>query len=523
MFDSLGQFGAAFWGFMSPGVLFTVLWATFLGIVIGALPGLTATMGVALMTTLTFTMPHTQAILVLVCIYVGAIYGGSRSAILLNIPGTPASACSTLDGYPAGAPGPGRAAPWASPPRARGSARCLARCAWPRFTPVLSEMALKFQSFEFFWIALFGIVIAGTLAGGDALKGYLAGFLGLWIATIGQEPYYNYQRFAFGSTDLAGGIGLLPALVGAFGVAEVLQAMRGPAVKAISSTIDSVIPRIADVLQHWRTILRSGAIGTFIGILPGLGEDTAAWSSYAAARRASKEKEKYGKGSIEGLMSAETGESACVPGAIIPVLTLAVPGSAPAAVLMAAMMIHDLNPGPNLMLQTPEFFYQIVAMLVIADMSKLLFGLDAGAAAAVDPARAARAADAGRVRAVRGRRLRHHLARVRHLRHAVLRLRRLRPARAQVPDGADDPGAGAGRSAGEEPDARAGAVGRQRRPVLHAARVRGPLRHHHPVDPVVDPGRQPVGCATRSPPGGASIGGKRRWRLTGLGPISQDG
>ena len=136
-----------------------------------------------------------------------------------------------------------------------------------------------------------------------------------------------------------------------------------------------MIPRIGDVLRHWKTIIRSGAIGTFIGVLPGLGEDTAAWSSYAAARRASKEPEKYGKGSIEGLMSAETGESACVPGAIIPVLTLAVPGSAPAAVLMAAMLIHDLNPGPNLMLQTPEFFYQIVAMLVIADMSKLLFGL----------------------------------------------------------------------------------------------------------------------------------------------------
>jgi putative tricarboxylic transport membrane protein len=374
MLDSLASFGSAFAGFMSPGVLFTVLWATFLGIVIGALPGLTATMGVALMTTLTFTMPHTHAILVLVCVYVGAIYGGSRSAILLNIPGTPASACSTLDGYPLARQGlAGRAMGISTTGSWLGTlfgTLCVAA-----FTPVLSELALKFQSFEFFWIALFGIVIAGTLAGGDPLKGYLAGFLGLWIATIGQEPHYNYQRFAFGSTDLAGGIGLLPALVGAFGVAEVLQAMRGPAVKAVSSKIDSVLPRIRDVLQHWRTIFRSGAIGTFIGILPGLGEDTAAWSSYAAARRASKEPQKYGKGSVEGLMSAETGESACVPGAIIPVLTLAVPGSAPAAVLMAAMLIHDLNPGPNLMLQTPEFFYQIVAMLVIADMSKLLFGL----------------------------------------------------------------------------------------------------------------------------------------------------
>ncbi len=374
MLDSLSQFGSAFGMFMSPGVIVTVLWATFLGIVIGALPGLTATMGVALMTTLTFTMPHTEAILVLVCIYVGAIYGGSRSAILLNIPGTPASACSTLDGFPLARQGlAGRAMGISTSGSWLGTlfgTLCVAT-----LTPVLAELALTFQSFEFFWIAVFGIVIAGTLSGGDALKGYLAGFLGLWIATIGQEPHYNFQRFAFGFPDLAGGIGLLPALVGAFGVAEVLQAMRAPAAKAVANTVDSVIPRIGDVLKYWKTILRSGAIGTFIGILPGLGEDTAAWSSYAAARRASKEKEKYGKGSIEGLMSAETGESACVPGAIIPVLTLAVPGSAPAAALMAAMLIHDINPGPMLMIQTPEFFYQIVAMLVIADMSKLLFGL----------------------------------------------------------------------------------------------------------------------------------------------------
>jgi putative tricarboxylic transport membrane protein len=373
MFDSLGQLGGAFLGFMTPHTLFNVIWATFLGIVIGALPGLTATMGVALLTTLTFTMPHNEAIMVLICIYVGAIYGGSRSAILLNIPGTPASAASTLDGYPLARQGlAGRAMGISTSGSWLGTLfgiLCLAL-----LTPVLSELALTFQSFEFFWISVFGVVVAGTLAGGDPLKGYIAGFLGLWIATIGQEPYYNYQRYAFGYTDLAGGIGLLPALVGAYGVAEVLQAMRGPVVKAVSSKLDSVVPRIEDVLKYWRTIFRSGAIGVWIGILPGLGEDAAAWSSYAAARRASKEKEKFGKGSIEGLMAAETGEAASVPGAIIPVLTLALPGSAPAAVLMAAMMIHGLNPGPNLMVESPQFFYQIIAMLVIADMSKLLFG-----------------------------------------------------------------------------------------------------------------------------------------------------
>jgi putative tricarboxylic transport membrane protein len=373
MFDGLSQLGSAFVGFLTPHTLFNVLWATFLGIVIGALPGLTATMGVALLTTLTFAMPHTEAIMVLICIYVGAIYGGSRSAILLNIPGTPASAASTLDGYPLARQGlAGRAMGISTSGSWLGTLfgiLCLAL-----LTPVLSELSLSFQSFEFFWIAVFGVVIAGTLAGGDPLKGYIAGLLGLWIATIGQEPYYNYQRYAFGFTDLGGGIGLLPALVGAYGVAEVLQAMRGPAVRAIVNKLDSIVPRVEDVLKYWRTIFRSGAIGVWIGILPGLGEDAAAWSSYAAARRASKEKEKYGKGSIEGLMAAETGEASSVPGAIIPVLTLALPGSAPAAVLMAAMMIHGLNPGPNLMVESPQFFYQIIAMLVIADMSKLIFG-----------------------------------------------------------------------------------------------------------------------------------------------------
>jgi putative tricarboxylic transport membrane protein len=373
MLDSLGQLGGAFVGFLTPHTLFNVLWATFLGIVIGALPGLTATMGVALLTTLTFSMPHTEAIMVLICIYVGAIYGGSRSAILLNIPGTPASAASTLDGYPLARQGlAGRAMGISTSGSWLGTLfgiLCLAL-----LTPVLSELSLSFQSFEFFWIAIFGVVIAGTLAGGDPLKGYLAGILGLWIGTIGQEPYYNYQRYAFGFTDLAGGIGLLPALVGAYGVAEVLQAMRGPAVKAIVNKLDSIVPRVEDVLKYWRTIFRSGSIGVWVGILPGLGEDAAAWSSYAAARRASKEKEKFGKGSVEGLMAAETGEASSVPGAIIPVLTLALPGSAPAAVLMAAMMIHGLNPGPNLMVESPQFFYQIIAMLVIADMSKLIFG-----------------------------------------------------------------------------------------------------------------------------------------------------
>ena len=372
--QALVMLGDAFASLMTVATLFNVAWATLLGIVIGALPGLTATMGVALMTTLTYRMQPDAAIQILICIYVGAIYGGSRSAILLNIPGTPASACSTLDGYPLARRGEaGRAMGISTSGSWLGTLVGTAMVAL--LTPTLGEMALSFGSYEFFWIALFGIVIAGTLSGGDALKGYIAGFLGLFVSTIGQETNHAYARYAFGDPDLAGGISLLPALVGAFGVAEVLQVMRGPRMQPVAATVDSVIPRLADVTRYWRTILRSGLIGTFIGALPGLGEDIAAWTSYAAARRASKERELYGHGSVEGLMSAETGESACVPGAIIPVLTLAVPGSAPAAVLLAAMMIHGLNPGPMLIVTAPHFIYRVVAMLVLADMAKLVFGL----------------------------------------------------------------------------------------------------------------------------------------------------
>ncbi|MDQ3397242.1 MAG: tripartite tricarboxylate transporter permease, partial [Deinococcota bacterium] len=176
-------------------------------------------------------------------------------------------------------------------------------------------------------------------------------------------------------TDLAGGFGLLPVLVGMFGFAEVLVVMKNPAYQAVKSATDSVIPRIAEVLRYWRTIIRSGVTGTFMGLIPGVGEDMGAWVSYALARNASKEKEGFGKGSIEGLMSAETGNSAAVPGAIIPVLTLAVPGSAPAAVLLAALFIHGVRPGPLIMIESPRFIFEVTAMILCASLAILFYGL----------------------------------------------------------------------------------------------------------------------------------------------------
>jgi len=361
-------------GLAGPWQIFYALGATLVGIVIGILPGLSATLGIALFTTLTVKMNPTDAILILICVYVGAIYGGSRTGILLNIPGTAANAAATIDGHALALSGhAGRAMGIATTGSVAGSlfgVVCLAA-----LTPLLAEVALKFQAFEFFWLALLGVLMSGSLTGNDPLKGWLMGFLGLFTAQIGLDGIHAHARFTFGYNDLSGGIALIPALVGAFGFAEILVVLAEPAKKAAINTVDSILPRIADVFRYWKTILRSGVIGVFIGILPGVGEDMGAWASYAAAKRFSREPEQFGKGSIEGMMAAETGDNAAIPGAIIPALALAIPGSAPAAVLMAAMIIHGVQPGPMLMVNQPQFAYDVVGITLVATLCILVFGL----------------------------------------------------------------------------------------------------------------------------------------------------
>lgn len=375
MFEGLQMFGQALLGFLNPRTIFDVLWSTQLGIIVGMLPGLTATMGIALMTTLTFKMAAGNAIIILICMYVGAIYGGSRSAILLNIPGTPANAATAVDGYPLAKQGlAGRAIGISTTGSFLGSVIGMLFLA--TLTPLLGTFALNFKSYEFFWFSIFGIIICGNLtAPKDPMKGWIAGFIGLLVAMVGQDGRWSYPRFAFGSTNMAGGIALIPAMVGAFGFAEIIGVMKFRKVEFAPTKLDRVWPRLKDITMYWKTILRSGIVGTIIGAIPGVGEDTAAWVSYDMAKRSSKEKEKFGKGSIEGLMAAETGNNACVPGAIIPVLTLAIPGSAPAAVLLGAMLIHGVRPGPLIMLEFPTFISEVVAMVFLATIAMFVLGL----------------------------------------------------------------------------------------------------------------------------------------------------
>ncbi|MGK6307712.1 tripartite tricarboxylate transporter permease [Variovorax sp. DT-64] len=374
MFDGLRMLGESYLGFLNVWSLAYGLGGALLGIIVGVLPGLSATLCIALLTTLTIKLSPNDAILILICAYVGTIYGGSRTAILLNIPGTAANAASCADGFALARKGEaGRAIGIATSGAFTGTlfgVLCLAM-----FTPALAEIALSFGAFEFFWLALFGVAMSGSIVGQDPLKGWLMGCLGLLVAQIGQEGLYAYDRFTFGWDELSGGIALIPALIGAFGFAEVLTSLADPIERKIINLRDSVLPRFREVFRYWRTVLRSGVIGVVTGILPGIGEDSGAWMSYAAAKAASPEREQFGKGSIDGLMAAETGDMSAIPGGIIPALALGIPGSAPSAVLMAAMIIHGIQPGPMLMIKTPHFIYDVVAMTTLATFSILFFGL----------------------------------------------------------------------------------------------------------------------------------------------------
>ncbi|MEP3280493.1 MAG: tripartite tricarboxylate transporter permease [Stappiaceae bacterium] len=370
-----GPFAEALASALSVSSLLIVFGATLLGIVIGMLPGLTATMGLALLTTLTFSMESSDAIAALLCMYVGAIYGGSRSAILLNMPGTPASAASTLDGYPLARQSRAREAlGLATVGSVFGTLVGVAFLIW--LSPVLAGYALKFGAYEFFWLATFGIVISGRLTAlDDPLKGWIAGLLGLTLAMIGQEQVFAYARFSYGITDLTGGINLIPAMVGAFGFSEILSGIMPKDPPHRAENKGRVLPPLRELVGWLPTAGRSGILGTLMGLIPGVGEDIGAWVSYALAKRLSRTKELFGKGSREGLIASETGNSAAVPGAIIPVLTLAIPGSAPSAVLLAALIIHGVRPGPTIMFQNPALIYEVGIILTLASVAILVIGL----------------------------------------------------------------------------------------------------------------------------------------------------
>ena len=361
---------------MQPMSLMTLVLSVFFGLIVGMLPGLTATMAVALLTGLTYKLSNEVAILSLVAVYVGAISGGCQSAILMNIPGTPASAATAVDGFPIGQRGEGGLGIFVATV-ASCTGTLIGTLCILLLTPPLALLALKFGAFEFFLLALFGVMICGQLtAGTDPLKGWISGILGLLVSQIGMDGMNAHPRFTFGMVNLMSGVPLIPVMIGLFGFPEIIYGLASSTARSqIRTSAMEFRKGFVILLKNKLNMLRSSAIGVSVGIIPGVGEDVAGWLSYWAAKKSSKTPEQFGKGAYEGVVAAESGNNACVGGALIPVLSLAVPGSAPAAVLLAALWLHGLRPGPLLMSESPGFVIDISVYMAMSAVAMVFLAL----------------------------------------------------------------------------------------------------------------------------------------------------
>jgi putative tricarboxylic transport membrane protein len=350
---------------LSPVGIISLFLSVLVGLVMGILPGLTATMAIALLTGLTYSFSGPLAVLVLVGVYIGAISGGCQTAILLNVPGTPASASTALEGHPLAKQGKAGLAIFVANASSFSGTMLGIICVL-FFTPVISKAALKFNSQEMFLLAVFGIVICGNLtSGGRPVKGWIAGFLGLLFSQVGLDTVDSMARFSFGNYNIRGGISLLPVMIGLFGFPEIIDAFTPSERKIIPVSKFSIVEGLSIMKRNVVNVCRSAILGVTMGAIPGVGEDVGGWLSYWAEKKFSK-KTNWGKGQIDGVVSSEAGNNAAVGGAIIPVLSLAIPGSAPAAVLLAAFWMHGYRPGPLLMQSTPEFLYYIIVFMLFS-------------------------------------------------------------------------------------------------------------------------------------------------------------
>lgn len=348
-----------------------------IGIVFGAIPGLTATMGVALFLPFTFKMEVVQSFALLLGIYCGGTYGGSITAILIRTPGSPASAATVLDGYPMAKRGEaGKALTWCITASAIGGLISCVVLAF--FSGTLASWALKFGPSEYCAIGLFGLSIVASLSGKDIKKGALMAGLGLILTTIGLDPIFGTVRYTFSSTALTGGISFVPVLIGVFAVSEVLtnlENMKRPHLK------DEKIDKVDNARLSWKefkgqivNLLRSSIIGTFIGIIPATGSGIAGWISYNTAKNADKNPESYGNGNPGGIVASEAANNAVTGGALIPLLTLGIPGDVVTAIMLGALMLQGLTPGPTLFTKNPDVVYGIYVMLFVANIFMYIQG-----------------------------------------------------------------------------------------------------------------------------------------------------
>ncbi|MCL2616796.1 MAG: tripartite tricarboxylate transporter permease [Defluviitaleaceae bacterium] len=366
---------AAIGNVLEPNTFITMVVGLVLGVLIGALPGLTATMGVALLLPLTFGMQPLPGLLVLIAVFFGAIYGGSIPAILLKTPGTPAAAVTVLDGYALTQQGHGGRAMSISIVSAVFGG-LFATTVLILVAPQLAQVALRFNSPEYFALALFGLSIIISLSSTASLpKGIMVGLFGILVSMIGIDSIMGVARFTFGNVNLFGGLSFIPVLVGIFAFSQVLvmieEIFMGKTTEP-PMKIKSVFPNLSDLNRCKWTMLRSATFGSFMGAMPGVGADISAYISYNEERRWSKHKDNMGKGEIAGVAAPETANSATAGGSFIPLLTLGIPGDAVTAVILGALVMQGVRPGPALFNEQRELLYSIFSGMIIANLVLLV-------------------------------------------------------------------------------------------------------------------------------------------------------
>lgn len=361
--------------FTEPILILYVALGTFAGVYVGAIPGLSGTMAVSLLVSFTFGWETHSALALMIGVFVGAVFGGSRSAILLNIPGAPAAVATALDGYPMAKKGrAGAAMGIVTTQSVIGTLIGIVVLAL--FAPVISKFALKFSSIDYLLLGIMGMMMVGSLGCKSLSRGLLAAALGVLLGTVGMDSMTAKSRFTFDILYLNTGVDYVVAMIGLFGVSEALLQINEKDVKAVRQKVDKILPSLSACKKHIGLTLRSSLIGVLVGALPGAGGDVAALLAYDNAKRTVKAPEvPFGEGAVEGLVAPETANNAAIGGAFIPMLTLGIPGDSVTAVILAALMVHGLKPGPNLMTTTPDLFYIIVSCLVLASVFLLVFGL----------------------------------------------------------------------------------------------------------------------------------------------------
>lgn len=361
--------------FISPYNLGLMAFSMTLGIVVGVLPGLSATLGLALLTGITYSYPKETAMVIMIGLYIGAIYAGSLSAILINIPGTGSAAATCLDGYPMAKQGKATDA-IITARIASFIGSLVGLLCFVIITPLVIRIALNFTSPEYFWLGIFGILICGSLSSPDLpIKGWIAGMIGMMLSYVGLEDIGAYERFTFGIPELISGVPWVPLMIGFFAIPQIVKLIKGAKEFEVMKQYKGTIKILKVIKKNLISIVQWALIGVGIGALPGVGENIAAWAAYGIAKRNSRYPEKFGTGVIEGVMAPEVANNAAIGGAIIPMLALGIPGSPPTAVLMGALMLHGLRPGPMLSIENPTFIYEMGAWLFWGTVMLFVIGM----------------------------------------------------------------------------------------------------------------------------------------------------